>query len=301
MMDPITAQPQPVDRASASSPETAGKATQQNIRTWVLRTGDRAKLWKSALVHHVLTHEFISYGDSLLLASGTTPIYLMKGIIETQLAKKEAPDLAIVTSNLQVMYAMRDAQRDHADIFANTQVVLTGGRLNNSLDSLIGDYAGQAVNSDWFSPRLVFFGAAGLTFKGGLNISFQFEEEISTQVAFATRPTEKRVLLIDHSKLGKPSFSKARLSLESLMKDAQICYVLTTVDKNDPDVVARVQSEGEALEALLAPLRKRNDFKGKDFVFRVINADDSVEFEVRLQESKQPVKGARANLPARIA
>jgi hypothetical protein len=253
----------------------------------VARAGDRAKDWKMTLVHHVVTHGFISYGDSLWLGSGTTPIHLMKGIVAAQVAKREAPDLAIVTSNLQVLYAMRDAQRDNADIFSNTQVILTGGRLNSSLDSLIGDYAVQAVNGDWFSPRTVFFGAAGLTFKGGLNISFQFEEEISTQVAFATRPTSKRVLLVDHTKLGKPSFSKAKLSLESLMKDAEVCFVITTVDKKDPDSIARIESERRSLDDLLAPLRKKNDLKAKDFVFRVINSDNAVEFEVRLHEPKQ--------------
>jgi hypothetical protein len=272
-----------------------------NLRTWLVKTGDRAKNWKNALVRHVVTHDFIAYGDSLLIGSGTTFMFLMKGIVEAQQAKGEAPDLAIVTSNLQVMYTVRDAQRDSADIFGNTQVVLTGGRLNNSLDSLIGDYASQAVTGDWFSPRSVFFGAAGLTFQGGLNISFQFEEEISTQVAFATRPTAQRILLVDHSKVGKPSFSRAKLSIESLMKGAQICYVITTIDTADPEAMARLELERRALQRLLAPLRRRADLKGKDFVFRVVNEEGAVAFEVRLQETRDGGRPSRAKAPLTMA
>jgi DeoR/GlpR family transcriptional regulator of sugar metabolism len=285
--EPRDINPANPEQPTRAARKRAAKASRGNLRTWVARAGDRAKEWKNALVHHVVTHDFISYGDPILLGSGTTPIYLMKGIVTAQITKGEAPDLAIVTSNLQVLYAVRDAQRNNADIFGNTQVILTGGRLNSSLDSLIGDDAVRAIMGDWFSVRTVFFGAAGLTFKGGLNISFQFEEEISTQVAFATRPTSKRVLLVDHTKLGKPSFSRANLNLDSLMKDAEICYVITTVDKKDPESMALVQSEGRALEDLLAPLRKKKEYEGKDFVYRVINGENAVEFEVRLQETKQ--------------
>src|SRR5215470_9218927 len=103
----------------------------RGLRTWVLRQREKAEIWKAALVQHVVTHDFVHYGDSLLLGSGTTPIYLMKALVEAQIAKREALDLAIVTSNLQVLYEVRDAQRRHADVLGNAQVIVTGGRLNN--------------------------------------------------------------------------------------------------------------------------------------------------------------------------
>ena len=97
-------------RSAADRTENRG-----NLRTWVVRAGDKAKVWKNGLVSHVVTHDFIRYGDSLLLGSGTTPIYLMKALVDAQIAKREALDLAIVTSNLQVLYAVRDAQRENAE------------------------------------------------------------------------------------------------------------------------------------------------------------------------------------------
>lgn len=259
----------------------------ENLRSWVVRSADKATEWKQALVHHVVSHDFIRYGDSLLIGSGTTPIYLTKAVLESQIARRQALDLAIVTSSLQVLYAVRDAQRDNADIFGNTQVIFTGGRLNNSLDSMVGDHAARAILDDAFHPRVVFFGAAGLTFRNGLNITFHFEEEISTQVAFATRPTVNRVLLCDHTKLGRLSFYDSNLSIDSLMKTATNCYVITSYDADDPNVVAAMEEEERALVDQFGALVDRDDLKGKDFVLRMVRKDGRVEREIRLDEIRR--------------
>jgi DeoR/GlpR family transcriptional regulator of sugar metabolism len=271
-------------------------------RTWVNRAGKKAERWKTGLVKHVVTHDFINYGDSLALGSGTTPMYLVKALVEAQIAKDEAFDLAIVTSNLQVLYEFRDAQLKYADVLGNTQVIVTGGRLNNSLDSMIGDYAALSIRSELFNPRVVFVGAAGLTFRGGLNISYQFEEEISTQKAFATRSTTSRVLLCDHEKLGKPSFYNLKLTIEELMKDAHNCYVITTYDPDNPTVMAILEQEEKALTELLQPLVGKREFDGKDFVFRMVREDGSVERELRLGDIRKaatPVLTEAVTLQAR--
>jgi DeoR/GlpR family transcriptional regulator of sugar metabolism len=289
--------PSLLDTALDSTAKQESAAAQSNdrvnLKSWVVRSGDTAKLWKNALAKYVISHRLIKYGDSLLIGSGTTFIYLMKEIVETQIVKREAPDLAIVTSNLQVLYAVRDAQGKRADLFGNTQVILTGGRLNNSLDSLIGDYAALAARSELFNPRIVFFGAAGLSFRNGLNISFQFEEEISTQVAFATRPTVDRILLVDHYKLGKPSFYNARLSLHALMQGAQNCYVITTFDPDRGEVVSMLKEEQKALTQLLKPLANAEDMNGKDFIFRTIRVDGSVEHEICLHDFRRASNNTR--------
>jgi DeoR/GlpR family transcriptional regulator of sugar metabolism len=289
----------PTKRSSADRTENRG-----NLRTWVVRAGDKAKTWKNGLVAHVVTHDFIHYGDSLLLGSGTTPIYLMKALVDAQIAKREALDLAIVTSNLQVLYAVRDAQRENADVLGNTQVIVTGGRLNNSLDSMIGDHAALSIRSDLFNPRLIFVGAAGLSFRNGLNISFQFEEEISTQNAFATRSTTDRVLLCDHSKVGRPSFYNLKLSIEELMKHAQNCYVITTYDPASPEVTAVLEQEEKSLREQLEPLVDKPELEGKDFVFRMVRADGAVERELRLNDLRKnrPAQGGEPMaLPVRVA
>jgi hypothetical protein len=281
-----------------------------NLRTWVLRQRDKAGVWKSGMVSHVVTHDFVRYGDSLLLGSGTTPIYLMKALVEAQIAKREALDLAIVTSNLQVLYEVRDAQRRNADVLGNTQVLVTGGRINNSLDSMIGDHAALSIQSELFNPRRVFMGAAGLSFQNGLNISFQFEEEISTQKAFATRSTTDRVLLCDHEKVGRPSFYNLKLSIEELMHAAQNCYVITSYDPANPDAIAVLDLEEKALRDLLKPLAQNPEFDRKDFIFRMVRADGSVEREVRLSDMRmerqqpqqpKPEETLALALPVRVA
>jgi hypothetical protein len=274
-----------------------------NLRTWVLRQRDKAGVWKAGLVAHVVTHDFIRYGDSLLLGSGTTPIYLMKALVDAQVAKREALDLAIVTSNLQVLYEVRDALRRNADVLGNTQVIVTGGRINNSLDSMIGDHAALSILSDLFNPRRVFVGAAGLSFRGGLNISFQFEEEISTQRAFATRSTTDRILLCDHEKVGVQSFYNLKLSIEELMESAQNCYVITTYDPKSPEIVAIMEDEERALRELLQPLATKREFDGKDFIFRMVHADGSVERELRLSDLRRDlsVPADGSVMPVRFA
>ena len=71
-----------------------------------------------------MTQDFINYGDSLVIGSGTTLMHLMSASIESQIARDAGLDLAILTSNLQVLYAARDAQREHVDIFGGTQVLV---------------------------------------------------------------------------------------------------------------------------------------------------------------------------------
>jgi hypothetical protein len=170
---------------------------------------------------------------------------------------------------------------------------------------MIGDHAALSIRSDLFNPRVVFLGAAGLTFQNGLSISFQFEEEISTQKAFATRSTTDRVLLCDHEKVGRPSFYNLKLSIEELMENALNCYILTTYDPDCPEVQMMLMEEEQALRKLLEPLAEDHRFDSKDFVFRMIRADGTVERELRLSELRKVVRRAKpedaALLPVRVA
>jgi len=282
-----------IETSSQSRPELRDP----HLRTWVLNCSDKAKIWKTTLVQYVVTHQFIRYGDSILLGSGTTPIYLMDELVKTQIAKREVLDLAIVTSNLQVLYRVRDAQRANAAILGNWQVIVTGGRLNHSLDSMIGDHAALSIRSDLFNPRLVFLGAAGLSFRNGLNISYQFEEEISAQKAFATRPTTDRILLCDHEKMGRPSFYNLKLSIEDLMKDATNCYVITTCNPDSAEVMAVLKEEEAALKELLRPLLHDTTLNNKEFVFRMVRENGTVEREIKLSDMR---KEAADTLPTQL-
>jgi hypothetical protein len=104
--------------------------------------------------------------------------------------------------------------------------------------------------------------------------------------------------------VGRQSFYNLKLSIEELMKDAQNCYVITTYDPDSPDVVAVLEHEEKALKELLRPLLNKPEFEGKDFVYRMVRANGSVERELRLNEMRKeqsPKPAESTPLPVRVA
>jgi DeoR/GlpR family transcriptional regulator of sugar metabolism len=267
------------------------------IPAWVTQCSQLAPKWKQALSHHAATH-LIGYGDVIQLGSGTTFNSLMDKIIELQSKNKKAMDLIILTSNLQILAKGRDAQVSDPSIFGTMQIVLTGGALQVSLDSLTGEYAAKGVRYDFINPRTVFLGAAGLSFKDGLTITYQFQDEISIQVAYATRPTAHRVILCDHTKLGKKAAWNAELTAEilprrlrspdahytkSLLTHTDSCTIISTLpDDNDPEgalYIKTIKEEENAFLALIEPLAFNKDYAEKDFAFRLIGSTGEVKRE----------------------
>ena len=228
---------------------------------------------KQVMAKHVMTHDFIHHGSSLSIASGTSFISLIEEVLQKQLDDDKGLDLTITTNSLQVFYRIRDAQQQHAGILADTEVSLTGGVVRRTLDSMIGRSAAKAVKSSHFSPDLVFFGAHGVTFKGGFDLWYHFEDELEVQEAFATRPTHQRFLLADHTKFGRRTANRADLTLEDLLRDAHECYVITTVDETSE---SRVLEEAEALEQLLKPIAANPAFDGRNFFFRALDKQGRV-------------------------
>jgi DeoR/GlpR family transcriptional regulator of sugar metabolism len=252
-------------------------------RTWVMRRAGEASDWKAVLNQHVVGHGFIKYADSILLASGTTLIGLMEQIVKAQREKVEAWDLDILTSNLQVLYEIRDAQKETAMIFGDTQITLTGGEYSPSLDALFGPAVIAAVTAKDCCLDVVFFGAKTVSFENQLGLYYQFQHELPTQEAYATCSTHTRVLLIDHSKIGKKAKRRANVSIDDLLQNAQSCYIISTYDPHDDEAIVRIEREEAYLRAQLVDLaRKKTIPREKDFIFRLIRHDGTVERELRL-------------------
>jgi DeoR/GlpR family transcriptional regulator of sugar metabolism len=219
--------------------------------SWVTHNSEIGVEWKRAIARYAATH-MIGYGDVLQLASGTTLNFLMEEIVETQ-ANQHTLDLIILTSNLQVLAKGRDTLYRNPSAFGNTQIILTGGMLSFALDSLVGEYAANGVRLDIVYPRTVFFGATRLTFREGLTLTYQFQDQISTQLAYATRPTDHRVILCDHAKFGKKTGFRAEINIRSLLENCSQCSVISTLP--DEEVALRVvEQEEESLRWLLEPM-----------------------------------------------
>ncbi len=258
---PQTNDPGPVGTHYEAEPEKAPPS-------WVSEHTEMARDWKTAAAHHAAFH-LIEYGDVIQIGSGTTLNVLMDEIIERQ--RKAPPlDLVILTSNLQVVAKNSRARGQRM------QIILTGGTLEPSLDSLTGEYAAAAVKNVLFHPKTVFFGAAAISFQSEFPIAYHFPDEISTQVAYATRPTEHRVILCDHTKLGIRGGLKAELTIQSLLANTLKCTILSTFPEADPTANGRIEQEQRALAARLEPLLDDQAYAQKDFVLRLVRSDGSV-------------------------
>lgn len=266
---------------------------------WVKKCSRRAPDWKRAIANYAAIH-LIGYGDVIQVGSGTTFNALMDKIIERQLDTQDAFDLIVLTSNLQVLAKGRDAQSRDQSLFGTMQIILTGGSLNMSLDSLTGEYAAKGVYSDFIFPTTTFFGASGLSFCDGLTIRYQFEEEISTQVAYAKRPTDQRVLLCDHTKLGKKVGLNAGLSIEDLLLDTDKCFVISTLPDNKSEESSQeikvIEQEEKALNDLLTRLLDEDTggrYSEKEFALRLVGLEGEVKREISLSKLRNERNHAR--------
>ena len=169
-------------------------------RSWIQKHLGMANDEKQWLARYAASH-LVGYGDVIFVDSGTSLTALMIEIIKRQ-AEGEKLDLQVVTSNLQVIAmgrSMPPAAGSNEDdsgsvpsaasskddesgylgpgfleAFKATQIVLTGGHVNPSLDSLTGEHAVSGIKEPLFHPTTVFFGARGLSFRPELVITYQF-------------------------------------------------------------------------------------------------------------------------------
>jgi len=264
----------------ASSTANPPEGTDEIDASWVRHCSQIQPDSKILLGRYVATHK-IEYGNRLLIGSGTTLNYLMDETIERQVTTGVPLDLSITSTNMHVIERGSDAKSKYVDLLLNTQLSLTGGRLQIGLRSLVGEFAVAGVKSTLFHPDLVVFGAIGVFVgdQGELDITYQFEEELPVQVSFGSRATDHRILLFDHSKLGRRGGWKADITVETLLRNTQECSLITTIPTDDDPRYPVWKQQIAAFQKLLENLAKEEKFSGKELRLILVR-DHNEEAEI---------------------
>jgi len=242
--------------------------------------------WKRAIARHASTH-LIEYGSAVQMGAGTTFSMLMDEIVAQQVQTKKSLDLIVMTTNLEVMAKGRDARMVHADLLQSMQIILTGGSLQSSLGALVGPYAVEGIRAEKIRPNVVFFGAAGVSFANGLSIRYQFADELATQEAYATRPTDARVLLCDHTKLGRQCGWQAEITVDAALAHTDKFLIITTYPAENQEECIRLGEQIQAFDKMLDGLATDDRLDPKDFALRLINLDGEVVKELSLVERRR--------------
>jgi DeoR/GlpR family transcriptional regulator of sugar metabolism len=234
--------------------------------TWVEQHSQIAVQWKKAIARYSGIH-YVRYGDVVQIGSGTQMRMFIEAIQDRQRDQDRRLDLLVLTSNLEVVAKGRQPGK------YPMRIILTGGEMLESLYCLAGEYAAKAVSTELFFPRVVVFGAAGIKFTDLRPLSYHFPDEVSTQVAYATRPTQHRIIMCDHTKFGFHDGLKADLTLEALLDNTETCTVVTSMPDDDDASVARLEREQEALRQSLHRIAADDRYAGKDFVLEFVSRD----------------------------
>ncbi len=142
--------------------------------------GEKEKIGKAAA-------ELIEDGDSLVLDSGTTVHWVAKHI-------KMKRDLIVVTNAINIVNELAKCE--------NITLVVTGGTLRASTYSLVGAQTQEMLRK--INVKWAFLGASGITERQGFTNTNLFEAEVKRAMIACAK---KSVVLADHSKFGKVSFS----------------------------------------------------------------------------------------------
>jgi DeoR family fructose operon transcriptional repressor len=119
-------------------------------------------------------------GESLTLDSGTTTLYIARGL-------RQHTDITVFTFSLAVLEELGGCE--------SVRVELTGGTYRRSSHDLIGKKVDAMLTE--ISTDRVFFGAAALSFRKGVMV---FDPEAPRGLLEAGR---ERILVLDSSKIGQ--------------------------------------------------------------------------------------------------
>ena len=126
--------------------------------------------------------------DSILIASGTTILYMAKELAEHK-------NMTIISASVSVSSLL--SQNKDID------VVQLGGLVRESSVSVVGSFAEQMLK--YFNCSLLFMGADGVDLEFGVTTTNIMEANLNRMMMGTAQQT---VLLVDSSKFGKKGFSK---------------------------------------------------------------------------------------------
>lgn len=150
----------------------------------------KAKIYvseKAAIAKHAV--KYLTDGDSIILASGTTTLELAREIGSFKGA------LTVITPSVQISSMLSQ--------YDNVEVIQLGGTVRNSSMSVIGSYTEKMVNL--FSCSKLFLGVDGIDVDFGLTTTNAMEANLHTEMI---KSAQKLIVLTDSSKFGKRGVSR---------------------------------------------------------------------------------------------
>ncbi|MFD0960226.1 DeoR/GlpR family DNA-binding transcription regulator [Paenibacillus chungangensis] len=131
----------------------------------------------------------ISDGDTIILGSGTTPLYVMREL-------KNHKNLIIITNSLSIAYEAGFHPHLHV-------VVMLGGNINIQYEFVSGDDAIRQL-SKYKADKLIL-SSDGVSSEHGITTYHHLEAELYRQMI---RKADKRILVSDYTKIGRGNFAQ---------------------------------------------------------------------------------------------
>ncbi|MBM3476734.1 MAG: hypothetical protein FJX75_25970, partial [Armatimonadetes bacterium] len=186
---------------------------------------------KRCMAAYILDHGLIRPRHAVLLDAGSTVGWVGREVFRRE--RVTCLNLTIMTNNMGIWNDFNDTYNpeDPESTFAprpahSLALLLTGGKYDQQHDALFGSQAAHGLRD--FNPHVVVMGTSGFTFNenGGLYYHGHTEEEL-VKKAMWSKPTEHRVIMCDHTKIGrKDSFLGGPIG--QLMQNADRCTVVTS-------------------------------------------------------------------------
>lgn len=256
---------------------------------WLEKLSEVEKSEKEIIGEFVAGHE-MRFGTTIQNGPGTTPLAAFQRTLRHYNDLNQPLDLVVLTTSIPVYHAGLQAQLARPELFNGLKIVLTGGYVQSSTLSLVGDFAVKGICTETVRPEITISGVYGISFDQGFRVTYQFPDEVTAQEALASRPTDRRLILCTGKKLGVKYGCLAQISVESLLRNANECIIITTPPREQKD---RPIFDGQitAFEKLLQDKNIKEHLKSKRLILRIINPDGTVE--------KQIPDGKPTSMPSR--
>lgn len=132
--------------------------------------------------------EYIEEGDSIMLDSSSTAIYVAKNI-------KDKKRITVITNSEKVIMELSNAR--------DCKVISTGGTLKSSSMSFIGHWAEKAIQNYYVDKAII--SCKGIDLEKGITDSNEMEAEVKKNMINSAK---KVFLVVDNTKFDKVSFVK---------------------------------------------------------------------------------------------
>ena len=259
----------PRRQTRAAKDADSAASTVASMSPWVERASQLNAAAKLGLAEHVARH-LVEYGMVIYMGPGTTNNRLAERIFQRQIEDNDPLDLVILTNNLTIFATGSDRAREYPDLFSTTQIISTGGTYQQSINSVVGRFAVKSIESDILYPHLILLGASGVSFGGEGSLSYHFEEELDSQLAYATRPTDHRVLVCDYEKLER-AHRWMGASVRDLLRNTPRCTIITSYPSD-----ANAQKRLRQVVGEFVALRDRLDVGDDVLALRVVDSKGAI-------------------------